>query len=522
MLKIDSNNISQISLGDNDRYVVRKSGVYVEGKKPNVFVRAWRFITGQYNRCKIAETAFSQFENMIPSNPQEKSILLANLRKIVNIVPVNKKKCMLVHDDLLSRLTALISQLGGSVSGTQSSSTNSSSSKSDFRVEINASGKFVRINLSSRRPKKQAFLLVTELAGKVNRETNEPIVNIANTKAVDTGGVSRDFLSTLIRDLVNEAPSSAYFTKEKKMGVPIIPTRLAGTSFNEGDKEFFEDLGAVLGFCANCEMPVGEYLSRDALKVIYQMHQDAFFSQDVSSYDFNDQATLNRFIPLYDRISETSYNKLKEKNDPYLKDPAQLGEQELKELYQNIQILAGEDAEEGMTLDEMREAVETAQDLMREDMANKVKQKMIPLMCMLEGMKRTKDLDDMLFSGEDLATEVLGAPLNVQTVLNSLQFRNGEFGTFPYEKRRWVENWVRSLENDDEALKRFVFACNGTTGWIPGTRIKIEQTDQFGPSIKFVSCDYTMFYDFNLATNEAAFHEGLSNAILDLEGFNSE
>lgn len=92
------------------RLLVKKTGVYLEETKPNLFVRIWRKLTGQYNKCKIARKAVEIFakESLVRvMGASARNHYLNNLDGIVDKIPVTNSKCRQVYRELHAKIEAL-------------------------------------------------------------------------------------------------------------------------------------------------------------------------------------------------------------------------------------------------------------------------------------------------------------------------------------------------------------------------------------------------------------------------------
>lgn len=110
--KIKSENLLSLgTINSSSRLLVKKSGIFIEFDKPNIFLRIWRKLTGQYNRCKIAQKAVELFTtrdqlSRVPDR-NTRNLYLDNLEAIVDQISVKQRKCKVIHDDLYNVIQRL-------------------------------------------------------------------------------------------------------------------------------------------------------------------------------------------------------------------------------------------------------------------------------------------------------------------------------------------------------------------------------------------------------------------------------
>lgn len=110
MLKINVNNFVARDFTNHSRLVVKKTGLYIETEKPNIFIRIWRFINRQYDKCKIAEVALNFFGHYVLQRDPQGTSFYHNLDVLIERISQKKSKCKAVHDQLHLRLLALREQ----------------------------------------------------------------------------------------------------------------------------------------------------------------------------------------------------------------------------------------------------------------------------------------------------------------------------------------------------------------------------------------------------------------------------
>lgn len=115
MTPINFQNLTLLNLSPQDRYVTKKGNLFIEPGKPNLFIRFWRQIRGQYDQCKIARIAITLFgaqngnlEALIQKGsiePVRKAI--TNARVLVDAIPRKKRGCRNTHQELSQKLDAI-------------------------------------------------------------------------------------------------------------------------------------------------------------------------------------------------------------------------------------------------------------------------------------------------------------------------------------------------------------------------------------------------------------------------------
>jgi hypothetical protein len=108
-------NLSLLNLSPEGRYVTKKGKLFIENGKPNIFIRFWRQIRGQYNQCKIARIAMSLFgdkNSNLEALTQKRSIdqirkSITNARVLVDAIPRKKRGCRKTHQELSHQLDAI-------------------------------------------------------------------------------------------------------------------------------------------------------------------------------------------------------------------------------------------------------------------------------------------------------------------------------------------------------------------------------------------------------------------------------
>lgn len=110
--KITYNEIMNVDIESQGRLLAKKDGIYLETKKPNIFVRFWRRLSGQYDKCKIARKAVeiftSQEEMRHAFMPQAKIRYFDGLQKIVNQIPKDKNnKYAKIYNSLKTQIDSL-------------------------------------------------------------------------------------------------------------------------------------------------------------------------------------------------------------------------------------------------------------------------------------------------------------------------------------------------------------------------------------------------------------------------------
>lgn len=159
-----------------------------------------------------------------------------------------------------------------------------------LRVDVQTAYGGLTVNLNrkwSQEEAEEVFHAVAELA----HEARDIKVEQEESPAIDFGGPAREFLSSLFQDLITSDDTGKYFQKNFSMAVPCfhqeeIPAK---------EVTFFEHLGRLMALVANSGKSVGELMERETLNVISEMAQDDYFGGDLDSYDFTDQAVLDRF-----------------------------------------------------------------------------------------------------------------------------------------------------------------------------------------------------------------------------------
>lgn len=118
MNNINLNLITKSDLSPNSRYVMKKGQLHIEQGKPNLFVRAWRHLRGQYNHCKIARLAMNLFgeqNGQLHHLAQDKRFdegyrALKNVKGIVDTIPLKSKKCRQKHQEMSAELEKISKQ----------------------------------------------------------------------------------------------------------------------------------------------------------------------------------------------------------------------------------------------------------------------------------------------------------------------------------------------------------------------------------------------------------------------------
>lgn len=382
---------------------------------------------------------------------------------------------------------------------------------SEFKMVVKKDGSTLEIELNKLPiPKEKAMEAFAVLAANITLRVNDIEVELEGSPAIDTGGLSRQLLFNLMKDLVNTPPSSHHFL-EFNGKVP---------SFSEipiprNEIKFFQDLGRVLGFILETEFPIGEIFSRQMLNVLFAMRQDPFFLQNIDVYNFNNEETLNRFIPLYDMMSESSYAEEMAKNEAFLISPDGLREDKLNELYSNLRMILGEDEEDNLSMKQKKESILKDQDVLRKKPQMLVQKTMLSLLTVLNEANKQFNFN-RVSDGEALANRLLGEPLDRNGLFDQLSL----FGLSSTHKK-WIENWVRNCSQ--EQVEQFILATTGSTALAPGDTIMIHKTQlPAGRPCKLSTCSNEVFFNFDEISSEEQLHQLISNVIALDQEFNIE
>lgn len=93
-------------IDSNARLYTKNHRLYQEVSKPSLFQRLWRYISGKYDKCKIAQCATEILLSKADNHSLKSTNLLANVTTIIqNIGP--KNKCQETAKKLYSRLKSL-------------------------------------------------------------------------------------------------------------------------------------------------------------------------------------------------------------------------------------------------------------------------------------------------------------------------------------------------------------------------------------------------------------------------------
>lgn len=501
LININSELFALGSINSESRLVLKKKGIYHETEKPNIFVRTWRRLTGQYNQSKIAlkavelyansERISSIFNESVLNNTSSRMInrYLDNLDAVVEQIPEKNGKFERLYNDLHDRIEYFRTWRLQTI------------------VTTDLNDDSIIVSLNRKRNPEEALQVLDSLVSAIPEGGATSIVILQRgSPEIDQGGPSRQFMSSLFEDLISSEATQKYFTKKANIPVPC---------FNNDDfnQMFFEHLGRFMALASRTEKPVGEFIDRNTLNVIYEMNQDDFFTNSLISYDFNDAEILNKFTPFYNRLSDVTYNELVEKYADYLVDPQSLDENELHKLYNNIQEFYLEDIDPDLNREEIIAVIREAQQEMREDAGNLVRRKMLAVLSIMDGMRHGMNLDEDGLNGDNLAARVLGESVTSDTLLGQLQFQN-----VPQEKTVWVQNWIGT--RSPEEIKKFLAAVTGSKGLQPTAQISISQCNEYGDKVKFATCSKTLMMDFSQVNDEDTLHAALSGAISFADDFN--
>lgn len=381
--------------------------------------------------------------------------------------------------------------------------------KSRFRARFNDYYSTLAVVLNRSRPKKEADLVLKALSNVIHPNIRELNVHQENSPGIDAGGPRREFLSSLIKDLTTEAPSARFFKKESGMFTPMLPH---GEEYSEKNLEFYENLGRVLSLSANCQISLGEVIKRETMDVIFTMSRDPFFANPIDSYDFTQNDTLERFIPLYNAINETSYGQLLEDYEAYLTAPEGLNDQALDQLYADIQNLNAEDVIPNLTREQKIAHIREAQTEMRSDAIALVKRQMLATLSVMRGMNGILDLSTVP-NAEELGVRILGSRITPDLLTRRITFQEMD-----ERKQQWFTNWIH--QRSQAEIEQFLFLVTGSRGMQPGTII-VSNSPYENNNVHFATCGKRMSANFDAMTSEEEMHSILSGVLAMEGGFNT-
>lgn len=391
--------------------------------------------------------------------------------------------------------------------------------KSDFRVNVNNGfGGFgfynfnqdgISIYLTGNQPKEEAAEVLKAISNAIHPHNRSIRVSQNNSPGIDAGGPGREFLCTLFKNLTHEAPSDRFFKKESYMFVPMFPDE----DYTEENREFYENLGRVLGFSANCQIPLGEVMKRETMDVLFRMSRDPFFANHLDTYDFTQNDTLERFIPLYNAINETPYAKLLENYEDYLTAPEGLSDANLEQLYEDIQNLNGDEVNPNLTREQKIDQIRLAQVEMQSEAISQVKRQMLALLSVMKGMNGILDLSTVP-SAKELGDRILGPRISPKKLARNINFQG--IGFF---KRHWFKSWLN--KRSDTEIEQFLFLVTGSRGWQPNSRIHVSHSQYENERVHFATCSRSMSMNFDAIKKKKDMHSILSGILAMEGGFNT-
>jgi hypothetical protein len=336
-------------------------------------------------------------------------------------------------------------------------------------------------------------------------------INFIGEAGLDSGGLSRQFISDLFSGLAEKLSFKEYHN-----GL-LRPELEPGKTLDPADEQTYKNIGRLLMFCLNASdsYPIGMIFDAGVYSAI-QAFSDELLKQKFSlleSKDFDKVLSIYEKLNEYDESTKKSVATMKRYLEPWNE---RTSDGLIETVYELIESDLPKELQGLSDIAMMRGHADSIQNTLKKYYMNELfAPALAPIHAIACGMKDAEFQSPN--SWEKVKTmdtgnleETVQGVVTIEKILEKLVFRE-----VSDDKQEWVKNWIKNC--DEKTLKRFLYMLTGSNSL---GRKDLVFGNTSGGGVIFHTCFNVLDFPFSNVHGEQEFKGIIEAALTGKAGYN--